>query len=535
MHTASVSLARTENDRLNFIRAAKSQHENFWEERREEMRKYRNAYLTKFYADVKMDETMLTVETADGYATIESIMGSLFSKYPAVEFKSPISGGGDIEITKAVGNDWLKSCRDQIENAGRMALIYTHSFLKLAPRESNTLLGKIAMRAVPPWQVILDRDASAWEDARFIGHAYYVPIDTANSIFGNKKWKGVAQTDYFTSQGRQSDRNYSNYDANSSSELPNEYLYVQVIEMYDFLNNELLFWSPQYKNGDELLSKDEIPVTTYDDRPLSNIVPFYFSKSPDRPMEGYSAMSRSYDQIFEKNILRTFWANAVRRDSRQYIYKKGAFDEGDLAKITAGVDGALIPVEGDTIGGLIDVVPVAAISGNQGDYLNYIEADLTRASLVAGFTRGEATRATATEVTALAQYTASELGKLARSRDATLEAAVVLYLRMLIPLMSKKDKTIVLTESGARIVTVEALDGDWEVFAADNTSTPITEILQKQQIMQLLPILPQLGVTGKALKDELIRLFNLPVTFAEEATPPEPVMAPGVPAIPGAV
>ena len=162
MHTQVFHLARTENDRLNFIRAAKQSHENFWEERREEMRKYRNAYLTKFYADVKMDETMLTVETADGYATIESIMGSLFSKYPAVEFKTPISGGGDIEVTKAVGNDWLKSCRDQIENAGRMALIYTHSFLKLAPRESNTLLGKIAMRAVPPWQVILDRDASAW-------------------------------------------------------------------------------------------------------------------------------------------------------------------------------------------------------------------------------------------------------------------------------------------------------------------------------------------------------------------------------------
>jgi len=139
-------------------------------------------------------------------------------------------------------------------------------------------------------------------------------------------------------------------------------------------------------------------------------------------------------------------------------------------------------------------------------------------------------------VTALAQYTASELGKLARSRDATLEAAVVLYLRMLIPLMSKKDKTVVLTDSGARIVTVEALDGDWQVFAADNTNTPITEILQKQQLMALLPILPQLGVTGKALKGELIRLFDLPVTFAEEAPPPPtPVAAPDVLQTPGAV
>lgn len=522
---------RSEQNRIAFIRSVVQSHNNFWEEKREEMRKYKNAYLTRFYDNVEVDKTMLRVEVAEGYGVIESVMGSLFTKYPAVEFKAPVDGHGDIAIVKAVGNNWLKSCREQIENAARMALIYTHSFLKLAPRESNNLLGKVAMRAIPPWQVILDRDAGAWEDARFNGHTYYIPVELANEKFGNKKWKGVSQTDYFTEKKSNSDRNYNNYDSNASSELPDEFLYIEVVEIYDFLHNELLIWSPQYKNGTELLSKDEIPVTTFDEKPLSNIVPFFFSKHPDRPMEGYSAMARSYDQIFEKNIMRTFWANAVRRDSRQYIYKKDAFDEEELAKITAGVDGALIPTEADSLDGLMTLVPVSALSSNHGAYLQFIDTDLAKASLVANFTRGEASKATATEVTALMSYTASELGKLARSRDATLEAAVVLYIRMLIPLLSKKDKLIIVTDTGARVVTADALDADWSVFAADNTSTPLTEILQKQQLMQLIPILAQLGVQGVAIKTELVRLFDLPVTFMEVAPPPPVPTAPTAPGL----
>ena len=100
---------------------------------------------------------------------------------------------------------------------------------------------------------------------------------------------------------------------------------------------------------------------------------------------------------------------------------------------------------------------------------------------------------------------------------------------MLIPLISKKDKQVIVTDTGARVVTADALDADWSVFAADNTSTPLTEILQKQQLMQLIPTLAQLGVQGVAIKEELVRLFDLPVTFLEVAPPPPTPVAPAGP------
>ena len=136
-------MARTEKDRLNFIRASLQSHTDYWDQLRPEMRRYRNAYLTKFYQDMDSvaADTSIRVETADAYAAIESLMGSLFTKYPGIEVGSDITGKGDAVFTRTVTNSWLKNARDQLESAARMALIYTHSFLKLAPRESNTLLG----------------------------------------------------------------------------------------------------------------------------------------------------------------------------------------------------------------------------------------------------------------------------------------------------------------------------------------------------------------------------------------------------------
>jgi hypothetical protein len=518
-------MARTEKSRIQFIRAALQQHTDYWDELRPQMRRYRNAYMTKFYDDstYTTDDTSIRVETADAYASIESMMGSLFTKYPSVELKPDISGNGDLVMTRELANNWLSSCRQQVENAARMALIYTHSFLKLAPRESNKLTGKVAMRAVPPWQVILDRDAAAWEDSRFIGHVYYLSVDEATAKFGNKKFTGSAQKDYFTDFERNTDRSYRSY--GDSPDLPNEYLYIEVVEMYDFINSELLFWSSAYKNGAELLDKDAIPVMSFDGRPLSNLVPFYFARRPDRPLEGYSAMARLYDQVFEKNILRTFWANAVRRDSRQYIYKEGAFDEEALAKITSGVDGAMIPTDSDTLDGLIRAVEVPPISSNHAAYLNYVEQDLQKGSLTAGFTRGEASKATATEVSALMQYTASELGKMARDRDATIEHAALLYIRMLLPLIDDTEKTVIATPDGAKVVAEAQLDADWTFYATDGGTTPVTDMVKKQQLMQLVGILPGLGVPADKVREELVRLFDLPPTFNE--VPPAP--APEIP------
>jgi hypothetical protein len=292
-----------------------------------------------------------------------------------------------------------------------------------------------------------------------------------------------------------------------------------VIELYDLLADELYFWSPNYSNGDRLLDKDVIPVRTYDDRPLPPIAPLYYARVPDRPLEGMSAMSRIYDQVYEKNILRTYWANSVRRDSRQFLYKEGAFDEEQLAKITAGIDGAMIGVDEESLEGLIRAVDVPPISSNFDRYIAQIEGDLSRGSILAPFTRGQATNATATEVTAMAQYTASEIGKMARDRDCAIEKVADIYIRILSFLAEEGEKAVINVGGQAKVVTPKDLDSKFRIVALDQGSQPIADALKRDNLINLLPILTELGVPTEKIREEVIRAWDLPESFQE--TPEE--------------
>ena len=517
-------MARNNDDIQKFIRIIFSDHKEFWKQQAGDLKRYKNAYESKFWKEEMYDTTMIRVETADAYGFIESYISSLFSKSPSVVIGADLAAtGGDPKLAQAAANRFLYNQREQFEIASRLALIYPYSALKLSPAESDEMLDKATITAVPCWEVILDRDATAVSDQRFIGHTYYLNMVEAKRKFGNKKFVAVPKENYFDEGG--GPVSYTKQDYN---DLPDDYLYIEIVELYDLLHNEVYYWSPSYKNGDGLILRSEIPVRTYNDLPLAPIVPLFYSRSPSKPMEGLSSLARLYDQFYEKNILRTYWANAVRRDSRQYLYREGMIDEEALAKITAGIDGAMIGVDSDTLSGIIMPVGVEPISSNFDRYLAAIESDINRGSSLAPFARGEATKATATEITALAQYSASEIGKLARERDNSLENIVNVYIRTLVLLAEDGDKAVLNVEGEGKVITPADLEGKFRINALDQGSTPLSDAIRKQNLLSLLPTLQGLGVPPEKIKEEIIRAYELPKTFLEAipAPPEAPVAAP---------
>jgi hypothetical protein len=468
---------------------------------------------------------MIRIETADGFSYIEGFIASLFSRAPAVVIgKDTAASQGDAAMAQSAANRFLFTQREQLEIASRMALIYDFSALKLTPRQSDEMLDKVTIRAIPCWETIVDRDATGPDDQRFCGHVYYLNLVEAKSKFGGKKFNPVPKKDYFTDDVNSNNRNYSGVDR--YQDFPDDYLYIQIVELYDLIHDEVYFWSPDYDNGESLLERSKIPVRTYDDQPLPNIVTLYFARIPSRPMEGISAMSRVYDQFYEKNILRTYWANSVRRDSRQYIYKEGSIDEEGLAKVTAGIDGAMIAVDTESLDGIIRAIPIEPISSNFDRYSNYIEQDINRGSILAPFSRGEATKATATEITALAQYSASEIGKMARDRDMAIESITNVYLRT-IDLLTEEGETAVLDVDGsAKIITPDDLSGKFRISALDQGHQPLSDAIRKQNLVTLLPTLQGLGVSNDKILEELVRNYELPKTFLEKPAPaPQAVTA----------
>lgn len=517
-------MARNNDDIQKFIRIIFTDHKDFWKQQAGDLKRYKNAYESKFWKEEMYDTTMIRVETADAYGFIESYISSLFSKSPSVVVGADIAAtGGDPKLAQAAANRFLYNQREQFEIASRLALIYPYSALKLSPAESDEMLDKVTITAVPCWEVMLDRDATAASDQRFIGHTYYLNMVEAKRKFGAKKFVAVPKQNYFDEGG--GPVSYTKQDYN---DLPDDYLYIEIVELYDLLHNEVYYWSPSYKNGDGLILRSEIPVRTYNDLPLAPIVPLFYSRSPSKPMEGLSSLARLYDQFYEKNILRTYWANAVRRDSRQYLYREGMVDEEALAKITAGIDGAMIGIDSDTLSGIIMPVGVEPISSNFDRYLAAIENDINRGSSLAPFARGEATKATATEITALAQYSASEIGKLARERDNSLENIVNIYIRTLVLLAEDGEKAVLNVEGEGKVITPADLEGKFRINALDQGSTPLSDAIRKQNLLSLLPTLQGLGVPPDKIKEEIIRAYELPKTFLEPlpAPPEAPVAAP---------
>jgi hypothetical protein len=202
------------------------------------------------------------------------------------------------------------------------------------------------------------------------------------------------------------------------------------------------------------------------------------------------------------------------------LYKEGSLDEEALAKITAGVDGAMIPVDEPVLDGIIRAVGVEPLSGNFDRYLGYIEQDINRGSILAPFSRGEATKATATEVTALAQYSASEIGKLARERDNAIELIAKTYLRIVSLLAEDKEQSVIEIDGLPKVITPYDLDAKFKIVALDQSSTPLSEALKRSNLVQLLPVLTQLGVPSAKIKEELIRIYDLPESFNEEMQQP---------------
>ena len=512
-------MARTKAEIVHLIRTVLDEHNHFYDQLRPELKRYRDVYENRFWQSEYMDDTMIRIETADCFGYVEGFIASLFSRNPAIVVgKDASETAGRPEVAQAIINRFLFDKREQLEIASRLALIYPSSFLKLSPTESTDILERVTIRALPCWEVIVDMDANSWHDQRFMAHTYYLSIPEAREKFGSKDYTAIPKVEFFTPQEKFS---------GVSDDLPDDYLYIQVVEFYDMLYDQLYFWSPSYKEGEGLLAKEEIPVRTYDDQPLTPICPLFYSRKPEKPMQGLSAVSRVYDQFYEKNILRTYWANAIRRDSRQYLYKEGALDEESLAKITAGVDGAMIAVDEPVLQGVIQPLGVEPMSNNFERYLGFIEDDINRGSILAPFSRGEATKATATEVAALAQYSASEIGKLARERDGAIEMISTVYLRIIALMAEDKEIAVIEVDDKPVIISPQDLDAKFKIVALDQSSTPLSQALKRSNIVQLLPTLIQLGVKPDTIKEELIRLFEMPDSFKEviqQAMPPQGAM-----------
>lgn len=494
-------------------------HNSYWDDQRPDLYRYKQAYETKFWDKASQGQMATYVQTADAYGYIESYIASLFARNPGVVVKNGIRGRGDARVAQHLANDFLAYQREQIENASRMALIYPMAFIKMMPTGNKDILRKVDTCAVAPWEIILDRDARRYDDMKFIGHHYYMTLIEARHKFGDKKYNPVRKEQYFERYDSDYDE-YGGRDGEIGDYNFDHYKYIEMVEVYDLHTGMMYFWSPDWSEGNKFLMAEEVPFRDVNDDPIPPIIPLYFNRLPDKPVDGYSAMRRIYDQIYETNMVRTYQANAVRKASRQYLVKKGVMDEEQMAQITSGIDGLFVEVDEENLAGVMTAVPQNPTPPELEFYVNQVQRDKDKGSILAPFTRGESSRTSATEAAALAAYTSSEIGRLARERDSMIEDLATVYLNMVTLYIEEQGANqLILIDGKSKAVTPANLEENFHIYAQDQASTPLSESVKKREFIQSIPTLANLGVPQKTLLAELVRALNLPedfVTAAEE-------------------
>ena len=578
----------------NEVRAIYDDHCSYWRDKRPEMRRLSNLYSMRYWKkepDLN-DNVSITVESSRGFEVIEGYVASLFTRDPAVTVGPDLRGRGDPQVTQATCNDFLRRARGSIEHATRIGLVFDCSFLKLHPAPGPDPLQRVEVEAVSPWDVIVDAAAPSWNQQRWVGHRYLVPLEEAKSRYGSKKYTPRAfhrfLEDSTTDEGVLSEvgANYGRGGPRDSSPRGGAgqgaltatgstvEQFIEVVEFYDMTPGQdaLVVWSPDYSNGDKFLykgvkiqvgsslevspegkegagqSEEEIeaqsevysgiPYRTASGRPMTPIIPLIFTADISAPLRGYSSMRRVADYVQEINIIRSYQANAVRKTARQWLVEKGLLDADAATKIAMGVDGEMIEVElsnGQSLAGAMMPVPHTPTPPELEAYIMQVEGDLSRGSILAPFTRGEATKATATEVTALAAYSSSEIGRLARTRDEAIAELARVYSIMLSLILGNATEPL-LINGKVTFLTSDDLTADFRFYATDVGATPLADAAKRRNLVELVGVLTQLGVDPQAIRAEIIRLYDLPTSFLgqEQEAPaaPEDAAATGTGTLP---
>lgn len=488
-----------------------TEHDSYYEDKKKLLFAWKSAYMTDFWKQQDRWDESLTIETADGYAFIESYVASLFSKNPAVVVETDLRGEGNPEKAQAVVNDWLRLVRSELKKVATHSLIYGLSCIKLIACDEVDIFKRIQPVVLDPWEVIVDYTATKWEEQRYVGHAYWMPMTEVKKKWPRKQFEAVNREFFF--------EEIDEGELPSKEPLDQElFQYVRVIEFYSLEDKKVFWYSPQYVNQDKFF--DEAPL--YLDsigKPVIPIVPFYFVQAVDKPLEGYSTLKRVYDQLVEINTIRTFQANAVRKASRQWFVRKDALGPEELALIEKGVDGQHIPVADDAWdkGEFHKPVEHTETPKETYEYYENVRFDLDKGSITAPFTRGEATDATATEVTALAAYTSTEIGNLARERDASIEFLAYTYLTILsFFLEEEKNNELVVLNGKSVVIKPKDVRALFRIHALDNAATPLSELAEKQEFMSIIEVLAGLGVPQEVILEELVRKFDLSESFKPE-------------------
>lgn len=526
-------MSMTMDERHQLYTSIYDRHMEHWDSKKDTMEMLMDAYNSEFWkqSDYQFQDYERRVETPHAYTIMGQYKAALISKDPAVAV------GGDslmqdsqekAEVIEALVNRWLPSVRTALENGTLQGLIYPSAFLRvfidtdlINDQDPASLLDAPCVEAIPAWEGIVDTEATSIKSQRFMGHLADITLDEVKSMFNKRPTGLLPKKKQFYFDKDKSKNSNESITVREPDYIPPSHQFIRLVELYDYVMNTRTVFTTDHEQGYYEFFHSDIPVRSSSKKPLANVIPFYLDQRPDKPMIGISTMKRIYSLLKELNDLRTHMANITRGDIRQILYDRSRIDANVAEAVqTSGIDRHWIGVKvnpGQSLRDIIYDIPVQPVGSNFREYENSILSDLSTSTLFAPFSRGEVTKATATEIGVLSQYTASEEGRLRRIKNSIIEALAEYYVRWLAVQFADIDTPIVLpvTSGEAKYINAKTFEGKYTFTAIDESATPISSAYKNQQFLELVPILKESGVSSRKILEEVVRRFNLPEALLE--------------------
>lgn len=416
-------------------------HDSEMDEEQPYMALAKASYTTKFWRYIQGQEDLNVAYEMSRLDQVEvnklkpAISGYLANLYPrrlkVVIGPSPYTTG-DPKKAEMLVNDWLNQpvMRNRVMSCARQALLYKGAGAKVGYDPAEEGLERVWMRTFPYWEMVLDTNVHDIDDARFIGHVSYKPKQEIIEQYGlEDELSGTSRNDYLGAYLAGTKRaEYKNEEATSDNDA-----FVRVLEFCNLVDDFYDTDGTKYKGRLEIYVVDEsyggdmkpvymgpLPLVDSAGKPLPHIVPLIFEHEPEYPYRGIAYSEQLLPQQKEINTMRSYMAQAARRDARVYITAKGALDAEAFSDLKAGEDGLIIEVDEQFAGNLGNiVVPIrhGPVSANVMNVAQQAEVDFAQNVTISPAALGQVTKASATEVMAVEQHTQSEFGRHAEQRD----------------------------------------------------------------------------------------------------------------------
>lgn len=353
---------------------------------------------------------------------VQTYNAALFPRSLKCNVKPDPRKRGDPAVKSAMLNVWVEHPDQKmaIRDVSEMAVLYPGSAFKLGIEQGTGMpIDRTYIEGVPPWELVVDRDARSYRSARYIGHLFQEPEEDVRSRYKDALAKrgitlhGSRKIDPLNGEPGSETPRPPSVATGSDPDDGIDDRYVTVFEFCNFRDSitgpdgrtyrgRLEVWILDQGGSLEFepIAQTMLPFAGSDGEMVGHLFPLAYMHEAPYPYRGEAPIARLLPLNVALNRMNFQIMRDTQRNTRKAIGLKGAFDQDEVDNLFDGNDKNMAWSKRDDLplDRLIHNIPHQPIAPDTLTFRNTIDAMLTRQQGPSANARGDITGATAYEV-----------------------------------------------------------------------------------------------------------------------------------------